>query len=58
MTHRMILVSQDFREVKAMLTATPRNYADVAQVVEPLIRNEKGGSSNDPIGPNSDVNKQ
>ena len=32
MTHRMILVSHDFKEVKALVVAKRKDNADVAQV--------------------------
>ena len=51
MTHKMILMSHDFKEVHKIVVARRKDNADVAQVAEPLIRNEKGGSSSDPIGP-------
>ncbi len=44
-----INLNADLREVLKRL-AGKRN-AGVAQVAEPLIRNEKGGSSSDPTGP-------
>jgi hypothetical protein len=47
--HRMILMTADFKEVKAVLVAR-RKSADVAQVAEQFPRKEQGGSSSDPIG--------
>ena len=47
-------MSADFREVHKVIVVDGKDYADVAQVAEHLIRNEKDESSSDSIGPNSD----
>ena len=54
MTHKMILMSHDFKEVKAMMIAK-RKDADVAQVGERLPRMQEVGTSNVSIGPSFDL---
>ena len=43
MTHRMILMSHDFKEVKAILIA--RRKASIAQVEERIFRTDEVGAS-------------
>jgi hypothetical protein len=55
MTHKMILMSHDFKEVKAILIARRKDNAGVAQVAEHDIRNVEGESSNDSTSPRSEA---
>lgn len=50
MTHRMMLVSHDFREVKAVVVARRKQNAGVAQAEERLNRNQQVGVSNTSLG--------
>lgn len=45
MTHRMILMSHDFKEVKAMVIAKRKDDAGIAQAAEHAPRKREDGTS-------------
>ena len=57
MTHRMILVSHDFKEVKAMVVAKPKDDAGIAQVAEHAPRKGEDGTSSVSACSNSEVER-